>query len=535
MARPTRDSYPAGAEEKIDNAFGTGMESGTTENEQNGNGASSALEALEEAARQANEAAIKNSESQKEFAENITKHNTEKKESAKLTETSKRILGQIDVKLNALANKTKQATNRTSIINENSRSARILGYIVKTDERTDFVKRTHKMENNDVTYGFGIKNYGPSPVVGVIIGAKTDILNQLGKSSEDIFQLTASDVDAAKNSSAYTISIISKAQNELWDWIVKNTAGYINESQDLFVPYKKYTKNMKDGTVKPTNVDAWDASDSVDPTALKKRYLKTDGKAGISAELKQRGKSGSKTSDNLITYNSTQDVVLQPYLVNTARPKLGLAPGNYIATSKFETIAVKDLNIADESTAQDYTSRYFDRWLHAKKNPVSPASITKDRDKTTVNLITTGTSTAIADCFAPSTYADFWNTVSVDHWYDVDDAVKGPKEIKDIHLVNRVSVTVTGTDNTTKQVVRVAKLAIDTDKYPFIIPDRISSAINSVQPSYLGENLDEFKSAVNRISTVKTTTGKATSGTKTRKILGFSFAEILKRTDCSSK
>ena len=86
-----------------------------------------------------------------------------------------------------------------------------------------------------------------------------------------------------------------------------------------------------------------------------------------------------------------------------------------------------------------------------------------------------------------------------------------------------------------KNFVRVSKLAIDTDKYPFIVPDKISSAINSVQPSYLSENLDEFKSAINRISTVKTTTGKTTSGTKTRKILGFSFAEILKRTDCSSK
>jgi hypothetical protein len=438
--------------------------------------------------------------------------------SPKLDEVTKAILSDVNSEIGRLSAETDSAIGYTEAVKAHSNTARIVGYLTKTDSRVDFVKAKVKDTSQ---YRLYVKNSAPSPVAGVMIASPSDLI-QLLKTAKSKQEIKVDDVKSAEQCKTKYLSYVPKNGRQLHTFLLTKCAGYVCEDESLFVPYYKVSASTTSTEAKLTAVEKWE-----DPGY--KKYNLTGGKAGIYATMRSRAKKDTTTKTRYKNISSLEQLDVVAVLANTARPKLGLAPGNYIAESKFDELPVKDIRIQSTKDAEDYTNLYFGRWLNSsnESTKLAPNSgVSGGVHESSIVKFETVDGGVVANCFSQEGKDKFWNDITIDHWYNVDTVNKKFMQISgnDIKLVLRDPHVVTNSSTgQVKTTVKASKLTLGTERFPFVIPEKIERAatkagvIDNIKPEAIEKCVSTKDSNSNRNSK---------SVAQTISLLGYSLEEV---------
>lgn len=263
------------------------------------------------------------------------------------------------------------------------KASRVCGYTVHNDAKIDFA--TSKVKDTQFV-DLVLKQSAPSAVNGFVVtypqAPKAFIADDRSASVNGDLQ---KDVESLVNSQGATVVEIITKEN-MSNFMANYTGDYITESQDIFVPFIKKTRN---GVVV--------YSDYENPEL----YVKTGGKVGIRRYAQISGLSEEK------------------FVVRTShsmRPRY-IAPGNYIPERRFDTFCPVGRSYTAEE-AVELNKLYFGKFFVVpKKNGQVGTKKYESFSTTSRKLLKYIDNLPTSEFFGDNAQAT-WADVKVPHWYN---------------------------------------------------------------------------------------------------------------------
>lgn len=230
-----------------------------------------------------------------------------------------------------------------------SKTCKIACYFCNKGEHTDVVA-TKSADQNDTSYDFRVKQYGPSPIKMVLIMVPS-ILCKYMNCNPEVYTTKEciDDVNTVANESEHAYTPIFVSWSDMTVWIRSHTYGYVIEDANLFVPY--YSKE-NGALVKRTFDHRGKSKCTVSDSCL---YIKVV--ARTHTKIKENGdKDTTRVPALVVVHNYRQRI---------------LAPGNYVAMNTYE-----DVNIGknySQEEAQTFINQYLAKFTKvptSKQNTV---------------------------------------------------------------------------------------------------------------------------------------------------------------------
>lgn len=403
---------------------------------------------------------------------------------------------------------------------------RIVGYCCRLPEKIDFkrVVTVNKEAGTDATYSFELNMSAPSKPDRVLVKYPLDMLAKIDNAASNITTKDITEMNALMDSeAAFAVQIFRVAKNDhsFYDWMSQHCYnGYINEAEEIFVPYTKIN-SKGEATVLDNYIGEAAYASTGEKPGLKmtcRIEAKKEAKVEIASKVTQIDITRKDASELKVAYS------------HTGRPRW-CAPGNYITDKKFATIIGEAPT--DPSRQVELSKCYFRRWYSESLSD----GVRRSKDHVARNIAYQPTGNikieAISeDQFTATPFTDpsYWANVSVKHWYDT--AVENGKTVRktltgaDIKLVERFSKVNANTGKVTYSN-RVYPLTADgVPESPYTWSDAVPAKVKAA----MGAAADSFTYESYRKAMQKTaSTPKASSRvTVDANFSGLTFDEIQK-------